>query len=66
MVYKIFDKKPEVAVLIMKLNKINNWLENYTYQLLKKNKKRTVYSGFKVNIWGTDLADRQLIRKFNK
>ena len=35
MVYKFFDKKPEVAVLIMKLNKINNWLKNYTYQLLK-------------------------------
>ena len=29
-------------------------------------KKRTVYSGFKDNIWGADLADMQLISKFNK
>ena len=29
-------------------------------------KKRTVYSGFKDNIWGADLADMQLINKFNK
>ena len=29
-------------------------------------KKRTVYSDFKDNIWGTDLADMQLISKFNK
>ena len=28
--------------------------------------KRTVYSGFKDNIWGTDFADMQLISKFDK
>ena len=28
--------------------------------------KITVYSGFKDNTWGADLADMQLIRKFNK
>ena len=28
-------------------------------------KKRTVYSGFKDNIWGADLADMQLISMFN-
>ena len=28
--------------------------------------KRTVYSGFKENIWGPDLADMELISKFNK
>ena len=27
--------------------------------------KRTVYSGFKDDTWGADLADIQLIRKFN-
>ena len=26
----------------------------------------TVYSGFKDNIWGADLADMQLISKFDK
>ena len=29
-------------------------------------KKRKVYSSFKDNIWGSDLADMQLISKFNK
>ena len=29
-------------------------------------KERTVYSSFKDNIWGADLADMQLISKFNK
>ena len=29
-------------------------------------KKRKVCSGFKGNIWGADLADMQLISKFNK
>ena len=34
--------------------------------IIKNFKKRTVYSGFKDNIWGADLADMQLISKFNK
>ena len=49
----------------MRLNKIYNQLKNYTNQLLKIKKKK-VYSGFKDNIWGADLADMQLISKFNK
>ena len=35
-------------------------------QIIRNFKKRTVYSGFKNNIWGADLADMQLISKFNK
>ena len=34
--------------------------------IIRNFKKRTVYSGFKDNIWGADLADMQLISKFNK
>ena len=34
--------------------------------IIKNFKKRTVYSGFKDNIWGANLADMQLISKFNK
>ena len=33
--------------------------------IIKKFIKRTVYSGFKDNIWGADLADMQLTSKFN-
>ena len=32
----------------------------------KKIKRGKVYSSFKDNIWGADLADMQLISKFNK
>ena len=34
--------------------------------IIRKFKKTKVYSGFKDNIWGADLADMQLIGKFNK
>ena len=41
-------------------------MKNYTNQMLKNLKIRMVYSGFKDIIWGTDLADMELISKFNK
>ena len=34
--------------------------------IIRKFKKRKAYSAFKGNIWGADLADMQLISKFNK
>ena len=34
--------------------------------IIRRFKKRKVYSGFRDNIWGVDSADMQLIRKFNK
>ena len=34
--------------------------------IIKKFKKRKVYSRFRDNIWGADLADMQLMSKFNK
>ena len=34
--------------------------------IIRKFKKRTVYSGFNNNIWGADLTDMQLISKFKK
>ena len=39
---------------------------NFINQLLENLKKEKVYSGFKDNIRGVDLADMQLINKFNK
>ena len=35
-------------------------------QIIGNFKKRTVYSGFKDNIWGVDLADMQSQSKYNK
>ena len=34
--------------------------------IIRKFKKRKVYSAFKDNIWGADLADMQLLSKYNK
>ena len=34
--------------------------------ITRKFKRRKVYSSFKDNIWGVDLADMQLISKYNK
>ena len=69
MVYKFFDKKSKGSGL--KENQ-GNFLQNsqLANELHKPNirkfKKRKVYSSFKDNIWGVDLADMQLISKHNK
>ena len=46
----------------MEISQTNNQLKNYTNQLLENWK---VQSPFKDNIWGADLANMQLISKFN-
>ena len=75
MVYKLFDKKFTGSGIVNNNNNNNNNNEiKQNLQLAKelhkpiirKFKKRKVYSGFKDNIWGADLADMQLISKFNK
>ena len=39
---------------------------NFINLLLKKIEKRKLYSQFKDNIWGVDLADIQSLRRKNK
>ena len=69
-VYKFFDKKSSGGSV--NLNANNKIKQNYQLAeglqkpIIRKVKKRTVYSGFKDNVWGADLADIQLISKFNK
>ena len=49
-------------------NKIkeNQQLPNELHKpIIRKFKKRRVYSSFKDNIWGVDLVDMQLISKYN-
>ena len=47
--------------------KENGQLANKLHKpILGKFKKRKVYSSFKGNVWGVDLADMQLISKYNK
>ena len=72
MVYNFFDKKS--ASFTDKSVSGSNIANEPNYQLanelrkpiIRKFKKIKVYSGFKDNIWGADLADMQLISKFNK
>ena len=63
MVYKFFDKKSRGSGI----NKENSELANELHKpIIKKFKKRKAYSCFKDNIWGVDLADMQLISKYDK
>ena len=65
MVYKFFDKKSQGSGLAN--NKENIQLADELHEpIIRKFKKRKVYSSFRDNIWGADLADMQLISKFNK
>ena len=67
MVYKFFDKKSKGSGVANNEIKQNLQLAKELHKPIIRNfKKRTVYSGFKDNIWGADLADMQLISKFNK
>ena len=69
MVYKFFDTISKRSDL--KENE-GNFLQNAQLAnelhkpIIRKFKKRKVYSSFKDNIWGVDLADMQLISKHNK
>ena len=65
MVYKFFDKKSQVSGLAS--NKENIQLADELHKpIIRKFKKRKVHSSFRDNIWGVDLADMQLLSKFNK
>ena len=64
MVYKFFDKKSKGSGI---KSMSNQQLANELHKpIIRKFKRRKVYSSFKDNIWGTDLADIQLISKYNK
>ena len=69
MVYKFFDTRassPDRKTVGSGINK-NIKLANELHKpIIRKFNKRKVYSSFKDNIWGADLADMQLLSKFNK
>ena len=65
MVYKFFDSK--VSESGAKLTLQNEQLAEELHKpIIRKFEKRRVYSTFKDNIWGVDLADMQLLSKYNK
>ena len=64
MVYKFFDKKSKGSGIA---NEPNYQLANELHKpIIRKFKKRKVYSSFRDNIWGVDLADMQSLSKYNK
>ena len=68
MVYKFFDKKSKGSGLKENQGNFlqNSQLANELHKpIIRKFKKRKVYSSFKDNMWGCDLADMQLISKHN-
>ena len=73
MFYKFFDKKTKGRGLtlpnksaIKSIPQNEQLAEELHKPIIKKLKTRKVYSAFKNNIWAADLADMQLISKFNK
>ena len=66
MVYKCFDKKPKCGGVNIPLESSKQLAEQLHKPIIRIFKKRTVYSGFKDNIWGAGLADMQLISTFNQ
>ena len=64
MVHKLFDKKFKGSSIV---NEPNYQLANELHKpIIRKFKKRKVYSSFRDNIWGVDLADMQSLSKYNK
>ena len=64
MVYKFFDKKPKGNGIV---NEPNYQLTNELHKpIIRKFEKRKVYSFFRDNILGVDLADMQPLNKYNK
>ena len=64
MVYKFFDKKSSGSGIT---NEPNYQLADELHKpIIRKFWKRKVYSSFRNNIWGVDLADMQSLSKYNK
>ena len=64
MVYKFFDKKSSGSGIATVLNyQLANELHRHTIRTFKRKK---IYSSFRDNIWGVNLADMQSLSKYNR
>ena len=66
MVYKFFDKKTPGSGIKNENMSNKELAEELHKPIIKKFKKRKVHASFIDKIWSADLADMQLISKFNK
>ena len=65
-VYKFFDKKSAGGSVNIPLEFNEQLAKELQKPIIINFEKRTVYSGFRDDVWGADLADMQLISKSNK
>ena len=63
MVYKFFYKKPKGSGVVVTNYQLENKLHR---QIIRKYKRQRVYSSFRDNSGGADLADMQSLSKYNK
>ena len=65
MVYKFFDKKSIGSGIKKDTTKLSSLIsaDELHQSVIKKFNKRKVYSQFKDNIWGVDLADMQSLSR---
>ena len=62
--YKLFDKKSSGSGAATEKNyHLAHELHRQNYRKLKR---RNIYSSFRDNIWGVDLADMQSLRKYHR
>ena len=70
MVYKFFDKKSKGSgakhVNTKRIPQNEQLADELHKPIIRKFEKRKVYSVFKDNIWAADLADMQLLSRYNK
>ena len=66
MVYEFFDKKSKVSGVNKEVTQNEQLAKELHKSIIRNFEKRTVYSGFKDNIWGADLPDMQSLSKYNK
>ena len=65
MVYKFFHKKSQGSG-VANNNENTQLAEELHKPIIRKFEKRKLYSSFRDNIWGVDLADMQVLSKYNK
>ena len=66
MVYKSFDKKTSGGAIKNEILQNKELAAELQRPIIRKFEKPKVHSSFVDKIWGVDLADMQLLSKFNK
>ena len=66
MVYEFFDENISNGTVKTEVISSKELAEELQKPIIRKSEKRKVHLPFIVNVWSADLADVQLISKFNK